>query len=354
MSSVDIVVPCYRYGHFLRECVESVLAQQEVEVRILVIDDASPDDTAEVATELTTQSSRVTFVRHATNKGHIATYNEGIDWATADYYMILSADDYLLPGALASAASLMDAHPNVGLTYSRAVTLDHCGTNALNVVDEAKGAAWRVLPGLEFIKLCRARNIVPTPTAVVRTSLQRRLGGYRPELPHSGDLEMWLRLAAHSAVGVSEAYHAVYRRHSENMSLLFATSSCLPDLQQRKAAFDCFINSWGDTLQSPEKIHRRLSWFLACDAVTFASAAFNEGEMEDSERLSEFALRICPQVKRSLRWAKLTCKRGVGREAWCALQPAVHGIRQAALPLKRVWRHCVRASIGASDLSVIR
>ncbi len=48
MSFVDVIVPCYRYGHFLRECVESVL-EQEVNVRVLIIDDASPDDTAEVA-----------------------------------------------------------------------------------------------------------------------------------------------------------------------------------------------------------------------------------------------------------------------------------------------------------------
>lgn len=63
-SSVDVVVPCYRYGHFLRQCVESVLSQASVDVRVLIIDDASPDNTAEVASALASMDPRVYFVRH--------------------------------------------------------------------------------------------------------------------------------------------------------------------------------------------------------------------------------------------------------------------------------------------------
>ena len=48
-SSVDVIVPCYRYGHFLRMCVESVLAQSYSPVRVLIIDDASPDNSGEIA-----------------------------------------------------------------------------------------------------------------------------------------------------------------------------------------------------------------------------------------------------------------------------------------------------------------
>jgi glycosyltransferase involved in cell wall biosynthesis len=109
MNSFDVIVPCYRYGHFLRECVESVLSQAVENVRILIIDDASPDNTAEVAADLVREDSRVPFVRHTINKGHIATYNEWIEWASADYMLLLSADDYLLPGALSRAANLLDA-----------------------------------------------------------------------------------------------------------------------------------------------------------------------------------------------------------------------------------------------------
>src|SRR4051794_40019596 len=100
MSQVDVVIPCYKYAHFLPGCVGSVLAQDGVDVRVLVIDDCSPDDTAEVAAGLRAADPRVEFRRHAVNRGHIATYNEGLlEWAAGDYVLLLSADDMLTPGA---------------------------------------------------------------------------------------------------------------------------------------------------------------------------------------------------------------------------------------------------------------
>jgi cellulose synthase/poly-beta-1,6-N-acetylglucosamine synthase-like glycosyltransferase len=127
VSSVDVFVPCYRYGHFLRQCVESVLSQSGVSVRVLIIDEASPDNTAEVAAALASEDPLVSFIRHIENKGHIATYNEGIEWASADYMLLLSADDYLLPGALSRAAELMDAHPEVGFTFGNVIELTDNG-----------------------------------------------------------------------------------------------------------------------------------------------------------------------------------------------------------------------------------
>ena len=326
MSSVDVIVPCYRYGHFLRECVESVLAQSGPSVRILIIDDASPDNTADVASDLAREDSRVNFSRHTCNKGHIDTYNEGIEWASADYILILSADDNLLPGALSRAATLMDAHLEVGFTFGKAIALDDGGaarqTIGITVTEDS-----HILTGLEFMELSGARNIVPTATAVVRTQLQKRVGGYRHELPHSGDMEMWLRLAAHASVGILGSAQAVYRRHADNMSRAYWKEGSLPDLQQGKAALDCFFQTCSSALPNAQQLQRRLFWLLGCDAVARASGAFNEGKIEVSERLSQFALHICPEINRSLPWTKLAYKRRLGPRTWSALRPVVTGIR---------------------------
>jgi len=350
MSSVDVIVPCYKYGHFLRQCVESILAQSLPSVRVLIIDDASPDSTSEVATELAKKDSRVTSLRHAVNRGHIATYNEGIEWASRDYLLILSADDYLLPGALERSAALMDRYPDLGFTFGKAITIDDRGTGhqAVSVVENSN---WHVLAGPEFIQLSGSRNIVPTPTAVIRTELQKRVGGYRSELPHSGDMEMWLRLAAHGAVGVLEAYQAVYRRHASNMSLAYTAKSWLPDLQQRSAAFDCFFQSCSCGLANPQQLRLNFLWLLSCDAIDLASIAFNQGAIDVSEELSEFALTLCPEVRRSFSWIKLTCKRAVGYGTWRALQPAVDRVRQAALSLKRQVRPATSRELAASSRS---
>ena len=110
LRTVDVVIPCYNYGRYLKTSVNSVLSQVGVEVRVLVIDDASSDDSEAIAGKLASAESRVTFRKHAVNKGHIATYNEGlIDWSEADHTVLLSADDMLAPGSLSRAVAIMDA-----------------------------------------------------------------------------------------------------------------------------------------------------------------------------------------------------------------------------------------------------
>ena len=78
ISAIDVVVPCYNYAHFLGRCVESVLSQRGVDVRVLIIDDASRDETPKWGERLASLDPRVEFRRHDINRGHICTYNEGL------------------------------------------------------------------------------------------------------------------------------------------------------------------------------------------------------------------------------------------------------------------------------------
>lgn len=323
---MDVIVPCYRYGHFLRGCVESILGQVGPVVRVLIIDDASPDDTAEVAADLARGDSRVDCRYHNSNIGHIATYNEGIAWAQADYMVLLSADDYLLPGALLRSTMLMDGNSSVGFTFGNAIALDDDDQNKTSIV--ACGlTGTRIISGLDFIKFSGPRNIVVASSAVVRTSLQKKLGGYIPELTHSGDMEMWLRFAAHGSVGFVDDVQAVYRRHSTNMSRGYSMED---DLWQRKAAFDIFFDSCRSKLSETPRLQRSLMRQLACDAVGRASGAFNGGDMELSERLSDLALRWDPAVVRTPAFARLAFKRKMGARAWSYLQPTADRMKHLA------------------------
>jgi glycosyltransferase involved in cell wall biosynthesis len=338
MSSIDIVVPCYRYGRYLRECVQSVLSQGIAELRVLVIDDESPDETAQVGLALARDDSRVTYRRHAANRGHISTYNEGIEWTDADYMLLLSADDYLLPGALKRAMDLMDAQPQVGLCIGEAVVLRTDGSKRPMHIDvETGGRSSVVIGGADFIRLCMragANNVVPTPTAVVKTRLLKLLGGYRADLPHSGDLEMWLRLAAHSSIGIIKAEQAVYRRHAANMSLAYTTDGCLIDLQQRKAALDAFLETAREVLPGAERLHRSLLDRLALETVGQASCAFNSNLMDVARRLCDFAIVVDPRVRRSRSWNLLACKKLIGFRASRALLPAIASLRAATTRLR--------------------
>lgn len=324
MSSVDVVVPCYRYGHFLEQCVNSVLEQSDVAVRVLVIDDASPDDTAAVAVALMRRDARVHLIRHAVNRGHIATYNEGLAWASAEYVLLLSADDHLLPGALARATAVLDAHPEAAFAFGHAIVLADDDTDrSTRIYNARKASGAKVVSGPKFVAMSGASNMVATPTAVVRTTLQHAVGGYRPELPHSGDMEMWLRLATLGSVAILRADQAVYRRHSANMSTAYYLKSRMPDLEHRRQAIDSFFADVGHALPKPQRAQQRMYRLLAREALGLASEAFDENDNAALNALTNFAARMDPRAALSLPALTLAAKQRLGRRGW----HAVRGLR---------------------------
>jgi glycosyltransferase involved in cell wall biosynthesis len=309
MSRVDVVVPCYKYAHFLRGCVQSVLMQKGVDVRVLIIDDCSPDDTPQVAAQLLAEDPRVEYRRHQANQGHIATYNEGLlEWADGDYCLLLSADDMLTPGALNRAARVMGTRSEVVMTYGRGFwTADP----ELELPQTLDTYDWNVIDGEEFIErsCVEGGNLVTTPTAVVRTSVQRKLGGYRKELPHTGDMEMWLRLAAHGSIGFVDTYQAFYRTHGQNMYTAYAGPR---DLRQRAIAFDVLFDEHRSRMCNPDRLRALSRNSLAWAAFWAGMAFFDRGELEASRECHGLAMEFYPAIRRSASWWKFRCKQVIG------------------------------------------
>jgi glycosyltransferase involved in cell wall biosynthesis len=312
--TVSVIVPCYNYAEFLPRCVGSVLDQPGVDVRVLVIDDCSSDDTPVVAATLAAGSGgRMEVRRHAVNQGHIATYNEGLAWADGDYVVLLSADDMLTPGSLSRATTIMEARPSVGLVYGRALFAPS---------DEplpAPSGRWRgttVWPGGRWIEQrCRTGyNVISSPEVVVRGSVHRHVGGYQAALPHSGDLEMWLRIAAVSDVAyVKGVPQAVYRVHARSM-LRTHYADPLVDLRHRKAAYDAFFAACPD-VEDLDAHRRRAGRVFARQALWQASRALDRGQEVDVDALVTFAREAYPGLWRLPQWHGLAVRRRFGRRS---------------------------------------
>ena len=237
---VDVIVPCYNYGDVLEACVNSVLTQHDVDVRVLVMDDASTDSTEEVGSRLAADP-RVEYRRHAVNRGHIATYNEALALLTGDFCMVLSADDLLTPGALRRATRVMVAHPQVGFAYGPDITFRHAPPAAS--ASTAAFCTHRIMGYFEFLeRSCRLGHTpIQAPTVLVRTSLHREIGDYLLELPHTADTEIWLRMAANGTVCELHAPQAFRRLHAKNMSLDY---SPVRRLAEQKKAFDIHFDQF--------------------------------------------------------------------------------------------------------------
>ena len=329
MSSVSVVIPCYRYGHFLEQAVSSVLDDQPgVDVRVLIIDDASPDDSGELAEKIAAGDPRIDVVVHATNKGNIATFNEGLlEWADGDYTLLMSADDRATPGALERARDLLDAQPEVGFVYGRSLWVTD-GEPLPPARTTVRG--WSVWPGQDWIerRFRQAENPIASPEIIVRTSLQQRVGGYDPGLPRAADMEMYMRLAAYGDVGfIRGVDQAFYRVHGANMS---KAVTALMDLRQRRSVFEVVLERYGDRLADTARLSASVHRQLSREALWAAGRVYDRGrlrgsevgrrllgagpgeEERDVEELLAFAAECWPPVTRLRLYRTLGARRRLG------------------------------------------
>ncbi len=285
VPSVSVIIPCYNYARYLRQCVESVLSQSGVEVRVLIIDDASTDDSGEIAAALANEDSRVELRAHEANLGHVRTYNEGLFLARETYTVLLDADDMLTPGSLSRACALMAAHPGVGLVYGHPLAF---GDGPPRPLPSVAPARWKIWPGQEWFKIrCRLiENCIRSPEVVMRTSVLRKVGGFREELPHSGDLELWMRFALHSDLGyVAGPDQAFYRDHAAGLHNA-RFSGALADHAQISSAFDLLFRDYRRMIADSDRLAARVRRRLAVRALRLAWRAYDREPFDLNEALA--------------------------------------------------------------------
>jgi len=334
MSSVDLVVPCYNYARYLEGCVASLLSQRDVDVRVLIIDDASPDETPEVARRLAAADPRVAYLRNERNLGLTETANRGVmGWARADYVVLISADDQLTPGSLARATRLMDAYPEVSMSYGMALMLSDDGPE-LRPPDPAE-APTRIVPGKAFLRhVCEAGNPVPTPCAVMRTRVQHEIGGYDASFPHTSDADTWMRAARVGSIGVINTVQGLYRWHAFNMSAGYLGRP-LGDRAEMIATCRAFERRYGGDIPEFGTWLRAMEQRFGQAALAIASASFADLEDDTWEASLAFAREHWTGFRRSPVFWKLMLKRAIGRNAYIALRQSLRVPGRASLG--RAW-----------------
>lgn len=331
MPSVDVVIPCYNYARYLPGCIASVLSQEGVEVRALIIDDCSTDETPAVGAELAARDSRVEYRRHAKNMRHIATYNEGlIDWARASYSLLLSADDLLAPLALQRATRVMDANPQVHMTYGMALLFTD-DAELSKLAPDSSPPSHQIVGGADFMRRSFVGNPVPTPSAIARTRVQHLVGGYSASLPHTADMEMWMRFAVYGAIGVVPQVLAYKRTHSTNMSIQYAARP-LGDFQERLDACRELLAKQESTLGVDAPTLAEAHQLIAPQVLWWASALADAGESAACDQALQLAAELAPDLKYSTDWRRLRMRRALPRGLRRALVAMMDRLRNSTPP----------------------
>ncbi|WP_285101176.1 glycosyltransferase family 2 protein [Promicromonospora sp. MEB111] len=273
---VSVVVPCYDYGRFLPQTVGSLVTQEGVDVEVILVDDASTDDSLAVARALAAEHPGVTVLANERNLGQVESFNRGWEHSTGEFVVRLDADDMLPPGALARATALLEQHPEVGLVYGHPQHFDD-GTPPVPALGEL---SWTVWDGRAWLaERCRTGvSCITSPEVVMRADLLKDVGPLDPHLRFTMDVEMWLRFAAVADVGyVGGADQALHREHAGSLSVNEGSGALL-DLRARADAYDRLFANVGDRLTGAHGLHDRARSALAQDALRYAAAAADRAE----------------------------------------------------------------------------
>jgi glycosyltransferase involved in cell wall biosynthesis len=336
MATVDVVIPCYNYGHFLEECVQSVLAQEGVDVRALVVDDGSTDQSVSIAKALYERDSRVRLLSLQKNVGMVPAVNRGIRETTGEFFVKLDADDLLPAGSLKRSVALLEQYPNVGFVYGRP-------RHFTGRVPKPRGGLprWTIWSGTEwFARRCRVGvNCISQPEVMIRGAALREIGGYNVALPHTSDVEMWLRLATMADVarinGVDQGY---YRVHPNSMQRT-VNAGVMTDLIGRREAFISTFAAAGDRLPCAAELEATVRRTLAAEALDDACRIYDRDVVDPQleSRLVDFAMTTYPAAASLPEWSGLQKRRKRGRQSrWLPSSLLAAAIRRSRYEIGRM------------------
>jgi glycosyltransferase involved in cell wall biosynthesis len=201
---VSVLLPVYNGGTFLPEALDSVLAQTLGEFELIIVDDGSTDNSAEVVERY--DDPRLILLRER-HRGLVGALNRGLEFARGEYIARMDADDVAQPQVLERLVAALDVDPEAVLAAGGSTQIG--------------GSDGEVLPPRDGDLRNRflLRNPFANGAILIRRSALERVGDYRDVYLHNEDYDLWRRLADVGKIaGISEPLHAV-RVHPGRLSL---------------------------------------------------------------------------------------------------------------------------------------
>jgi glycosyltransferase involved in cell wall biosynthesis len=201
--AVSIVIPAYNHAAYLRQAIDSVLAQ-DYPVELIVLDDGSTDGTRAVMAQY---ADRCRCETHQ-NMGQAATLNKGWAMAAGDIFGYLSADDVLRPGCVRSAAQVLAASPSTILTYCDFELIDSYSRVLRTVQTE----------DFDYGRMVVDAVCTPGPGVFFRRTVFERAGGWDTLLRQMPDYEYWLRVGLFGEFKRIPRALAAFRMHERSLT----------------------------------------------------------------------------------------------------------------------------------------
>lgn len=262
MPHVSVAIPSYNHGAFVGRAIQSVLDQSHPDLDVLVVDDASSDDSFEIAGGFE-HDPRVRRLRNASNLGLAGNWNRCLELARGPLVLVLASDDSLDPGYLAHVSRVFTERPDLGLVYAPVRIVDARDA----VLEPGTPREPRLLRAGDDAVSALIRGGIGTVTTVFRRACCEELGGYDPCVRDGPDIELCARIARRFDIYDLGEIGGSFRTHDRKWTYL---SYLKPErLEQymtgNRRVWDHLSEQGRRALGVPD-----LDRFIARDGATFA------------------------------------------------------------------------------------
>jgi Glycosyl transferase family 2 len=216
-AKVTVGIATYNRAASLRETVESVLAQRFGDFRVIISDNASEDNTAEVIASFA--DPRIEYVRSEQNVGMTGNFNRLIELADTEFLMLLPDDDVLYPDYLGRVIEALGRYPTAGFAHTAFDEIDaqsNVHKRCVRLIDTSQPVV--VESGDEFLTRSMTKIPVIFSTATYRTRAIVAVGGIRADEEPFADMPMWMRIAVNSDVVFLAEPLAGFRVHDGSVT----------------------------------------------------------------------------------------------------------------------------------------
>jgi len=207
MPKVTVLMPVYNAGRFLREAIDSILAQTFTDFEFLIIDDGSTDGSQSIIRSY--DDSRIKFVQNENNLGVAATLNRGLDLAWGEHIARMDADDISLPRRLEKQIRFMEDKPEVGVSG----TWIRLFGDQPRVVDRCPVGASVVKAYLLF------DNPMSHPSVIMRHEVMKKFNlHYDPAFSRTEDYDLWSRASQYFSMDNLPEPLVKFRFHNQSIT----------------------------------------------------------------------------------------------------------------------------------------
>jgi glycosyltransferase involved in cell wall biosynthesis len=242
--TISVIIPTYNHAHFLPECLKAVFDQEMLPLEVIVVDDASSDNTAEVIASFQRRHPELIYLRNSENLGPARSINKALSLAKGEYIVGSAADDFVLPGFFQKGAEFLNKHPTLALCCGDTFHFHDQKPYQFQFLKTLNLESTTVFDPLAVQQLFRTKRFaIQSHACMYRKSYMLEVGGFIRELQSLCDWYLNVCLALKWGFGYIPHSFAAYRLSTGSYA-----NAVSKNVVARREVLDCLFG----LLENPE------------------------------------------------------------------------------------------------------